>query len=65
MSCRHMFMGQGINIVSDPAGIAKATPPKDMPACSNKCMLNFANTNPKAADMRAAGQAAPAASNLA
>lgn len=59
-----MFMGQGINIVSDPAGIAKAQPPKDMPQCANKCTLNFANTNPKAAEKLVDGMAAPADSNL-
>jgi hypothetical protein len=59
-----MFMGQGINIISDPAGIARAQRPDGMPQCLNKCMLNFANTNPKAAAKLVAGQPAPDASNL-
>jgi hypothetical protein len=59
-----MFMGQGINIISDPAGIARAKQPKGMPKCPNKCHLNFGNTNPKASEKKVAGMAAPAATNL-
>lgn len=59
-----MFMGQGINIISDPAGIARSQPPQGMPKCPNRCHLNFANTNPKATEKVVAGMAAPAASNL-
>lgn len=59
-----MFMGQGINIISDPVGIAKIERPKDMPKCPAKCMLNFANTNAQTAKSLVHGMAAPADSNL-
>jgi hypothetical protein len=59
-----MYMGQGINIISDPAGIARSAQPKDMPQCPKQCHLNFGNTNPKASEKLVAGMAAPVASNL-
>lgn len=44
----HDFMGQRINIISDPEAIAKAKVPKGMPACPDKCIWNNANFNPVA-----------------
>lgn len=41
-------MGQSINIISDPRGIARGEIPKDMPRCGNQCMRTFANFNPNA-----------------
>lgn len=44
----HDFMGQRIDIIEDPAAIAKASVPKGMPTCPEKCIWNNANFNPKA-----------------
>lgn len=42
-------MGQGLNIIVNPAAIAETTPPDDMPSCPSPCLYDFANFNPKAA----------------
>jgi hypothetical protein len=45
----HEFMGQGITIIEDAPGIAKAKMPDNMPTCPAKCIYTYANFNPKAA----------------
>lgn len=59
-----MFMGQGINIISDPDAISRAKRPHHMPKCEKKCMLNFGNTNPTASKELVAGMPAPDNGNL-
>lgn len=41
-------MGQGLNVVVDPASIAKLTKPAGMPTCPKPCLYDFSNFNPKA-----------------
>lgn len=62
----HEFMGQGIQIIEDPAGIAKAKVPPGMPSCPANCIWNFANFNPNAAKQRYgnSGLLAPDDTNL-
>jgi L-ascorbate oxidase len=62
----HEFMGQGIQIIEDPAAIAKASVPPGMPTCPEKCIWNNANFNPKAVNevYGKTGLLAPDDSNL-
>lgn len=60
----HMLMGQSITIIADPAGIANAHAPRDMPECPNKCMLSFANFNPTASEKLTGDMKAPPNGNL-